>query len=230
MIVITDGAAATSGTIWIIPMTNRILLVLDGLFHPPLPARLALERYLRALDGYEFTRVRSLEALTRLDLTGYKAMVLYYHHRQVSEEALGIFERFVLNGGGVVALHSASASFKQPPETAARYADVLGGRFLTHGKVEPVFVRPTREHTLFEDIPDFYLIDELYRHTYNPANTIHFWVDVAGEHEPVAWSRAHGLGRVFYLSSGHRTAVFDDPNLREIIRRGLAWVCAEVGL
>jgi hypothetical protein len=34
-----------------------ILLVSDGIFHPPLPGRLALGRFMRSLDGFRFQRV-----------------------------------------------------------------------------------------------------------------------------------------------------------------------------
>jgi type 1 glutamine amidotransferase len=40
---------------------------------------------------------------------------------------------------------------------------------------------------------------------------------------PVAWTKRWGAGRVFYCALGHQAAVFDVPEARELMRRGLAW-------
>jgi type 1 glutamine amidotransferase len=39
------------------------------------------------------------------------------------------------------------------------------------------------------------------------------------------WTRHHGLGRVCYACPGHRTESLRHPAMREILRRGLSWVC-----
>ena len=40
---------------------------------------------------------------------------------------------------------------------------------------------------------------------------------------PVVWKRRHGSGRVFYSSLGHVASEFDVPEMRTILRRGMAW-------
>lgn len=207
-------------------MPVPVCLISDGLFHPPLAGRRLLEQFLRGLPDYQVTRAASLEkaALTGgRGLQDYRALVLYFHHRRISPAALDAFEGYVRAGGGVVALHSASASFKQ----SRRYAEVLGGRFVRHGRVEPVTLLPAGDSPLFAGIPAFTLRDELYRHEYDPENRVHYTVTAGGESEPFAWTRRWGAGRVLYLAPGHTVEAMRDANLREIIRRGLAWACGE---
>ena len=40
---------------------------------------------------------------------------------------------------------------------------------------------------------------------------------------PVAWTRAWGLGRVYYNALGHRADVIADGPAHEMLRRGLLW-------
>jgi hypothetical protein len=39
----------------------------------------------------------------------------------------------------------------------------------------------------------------------------------------VAWTRTHGLSRVFCLQSGHDNQCWQNPNFREVLRRGILW-------
>lgn len=63
----------------------------------------------------------------------FAALVLYFHHKTLSPAALTRLEAYARQGGGILALHSATASFKD----CLPYFDILGGRFIGHGKVEP---------------------------------------------------------------------------------------------
>lgn len=212
-------------------MTHNVLLVLDGLVHPTLHSRLWLELGLRALPGYQFRRARSLESLAKVSPARFDALVLYYHHKTLSAPALEAFEAYVRSGGGVVAIHSASASFKSEP----RYFAILGGRFVKHGPIEEFELRPTHGDPhgsgagsdcdpgpCMEGIPPFTIRDELYRHEYDPRVTVHL---NTGDGEPFAWSHNVGAGRVFYLAAGHTFSAVANPHIKEILRRGLAWAC-----
>jgi type 1 glutamine amidotransferase len=201
-------------------MTVPVLLVTAGILHPPLLGRLAVENFLRSLDGYKFRRITSMEGLLRLDPSGFRALVLYFHHRAISPAALSAFERFVCDGGGVLAVHSATASFKG----STRYYEILGGRFVNHGPVQWITLLPTMEgDRIFEELGPFPVEDELYRHEFYGENTIHFAADVNGERLPQVWTRRFARGRVCYVAPGHISATMRNPEVREILRRGLAW-------
>ena len=205
-------------------MDTQVLLVSDGLFHPSLPCRFWLRRALTALPGYRFAHASSLEALPRLSLDPFRAIVLYVHHDTLSAAALDCLDAYLERGGGLLALHSASASYKEEP----RFYDILGGRFVTHGPVEEFAVQPSSpEDEIFRDIPEFSVRDELYRHEYDPANRIHLHTRVGEEREPVVWTRRRGQGRVCYCALGHTVGAVRHPQVQQVLHRGLAWVGGE---
>jgi hypothetical protein len=149
--------------------------------------------------------------------------VLYYHRQQISSVALNALDDFSRAGGGILAIHSASASFRDHPS----YFDIIGGRFDHHGPVQEFEVVPTADcGDLFKGIDRFTIRDELYRHKWDATNIVHFATFLDGEMEPVMWTRRHGLGRVCYLSLGHCTETIRQPSVQQIIERGVEWVCA----
>lgn len=119
---------------------KRILLVSAGVFHPPYFGRQALRASLAQLKGFSFQHVRSLEHLP-VNYQGLSALVLYYHARTISAAALERLDAFVRSGGGVLAVHSATASFKQEQH----YFEILGGQFTGHGKVEDIEISAARD-------------------------------------------------------------------------------------
>ena len=142
-------------------MNKNILLVTDGIFHPPLLGRLTLQRVLRQMEGFSFEHIRSLEQLPA-DLERFSGMLLHFHHKAISPAALMKLDGFVKNGGGILAIHAATASFKE----TRSYFDILGGRFIGHGKVENFEI--INQHSgIFSGIPNFSVKDELYIHEVN---------------------------------------------------------------
>jgi type 1 glutamine amidotransferase len=179
------------------------------------------------MSGYRFQQAVSLEALPGLPLEPFpppfQGMVLYVHHETISPAALESLDSFVRQGGGLLAVHSASASFKQEE----RYFEILGGRFVEHGPVEPFQVQPTTAPDEIFDVPAFSVTDELYRHEYDPGNRTHYFTIVDSEREPVVWTRRHGQGRVCYCALGHTADTVRHPNVQRILQRGLAWACGQ---
>ncbi len=170
-------------------------------------------------DGYSFRHVPSLERLPA-DLDKYSALVLYYHHKTISDAALSRLEEFTAGGGGILAVHSATASFKDSP----RYVEILGGRFTGHGPVESFEVR-SRSYTIFRGIEPFTIRDELYLHELQPGIDVHFTAVHGSSETPVVWTHLYKSGRVCYVEPGHITGSLKHPAVQEILRRGLSWVC-----
>ena len=198
---------------------KKILLVTDGLVHPPLIARNILRKTLAALDAYTFSHVRSLEKLPD-DLETYAAMVLYFHHKDISEAALMKLDSFVTAGGGLLGIHSASASFKEVPH----YFEILGGMFTDHGPVEKFSVTPVRHSEIFSGIPAFEVVDELYVHKMQPGIQVHFTVKHKGEDIPAVWTNLYGEGRVLYAVPGHTTKTLRNRTYKKFLQQGLIWV------
>jgi len=198
---------------------KKILLVTDGVFHPPLTARIALQKTLAKLDGFEFQHVRSMEKLPS-ELSVFSALVLYMHHKKISDGALETLGGFVSNGGGILGVHTATASFKQQMQ----YFEILGGRFAGHGPIERFEVSRVNDE-IFGDIEDFVVKDELYIHELQQGIETHYTAKHEGEDVPVVWTYQYGRGRVCYAVPGHTTATMRNETYQKILQRGLAWVC-----
>lgn len=196
----------------------NVLLVTDGLLHPPLAGRLALHRTLYQVPGFSFRHVPSLAKLPT-DLSSCTALVLYYHHKTISVEALKRLDAFVRNGGGVIAIHSATASFKETPA----YFDILGGRFIGHSPLRRLELRRVRDE-VFGEIEPFTVRDELYFHELRPGITVHFVVSYQGEEVPAVWTYRYGQGRVCYAVPGHTAASMLNGAYQRLLQRALRWV------
>jgi uncharacterized protein len=201
---------------------KNILLVTDGLIHPPLTARRALHSALVERTQSNFQHVRSMEKLPK-DLENFSALVLYFHHKRISDTALEKLENFVSAGGGVLGIHTATASFKKQPA----YSETLGGRFTGHGPVESFELQPLPESAIFKGIPSFRVKDELYLHELQPEIETHFTVMHKAAKIPAVWTTHYGRGRVCYAMPGHRTETMRNSIYQRVLMRGLAWVCGK---
>jgi type 1 glutamine amidotransferase len=198
---------------------KKVLLVTDGIFHPPFFGRVLLHMALARSKELTFEHVPSLEYLPS-DLESFSALVLHYHHKTISDTALGQLDNFVSNGGGILAVHAATASFKG----TMSYFEILGGRFIGHGKVEDFEVRRVRDD-LFGGIDSFVVKDELYIHELQPEIEVHFTATLAGKDVPIIWTYYYGKGKVCYAVPGHTTATMRNVTYQKVLRRGLDWVC-----
>lgn len=197
---------------------KKVLLVTDGFFHPTFLGRLALHQALKQLDGFSFKHVSSLEKLPA-DLEPFSALVLHYHHTTLSEQALTKLKAYVMQGGGILAIHAATASFKE----TLPYFEILGGRFIGHGPVERFNVEKLKDD-VFAGIEDFAVTDELYIHESNPNIEVHFTAKHEGKDVPVVWTYRYGEGRVCYAVPGHTTESMRNKTYQELLKRGLVWV------
>ncbi len=199
---------------------KKVLIISSGIFHPPLVGCWILKRFMEGIGGYAFKRLRTLEHLPR-DLTDYATMVIYLHQKKISAAALEKFDSYILGGGGVLAIHAATACFKGSP----RFAEILGGRYVGHGPVGAFKVTPVAPLApVFGDLPAFQVVDELYRHELQPDIQVHFTAQEQDEMVPVVWTRRHGEGRVCYTCPGHRAGSLRSAAYQEVLRRGLEWV------
>jgi type 1 glutamine amidotransferase len=198
---------------------KNILLITDGIFHPPLPGRVTLHRIIRQMSGFSFEHIHSMEQLPA-NLDRFSALVLHFHHKRISPLALARLDAFVKNGGGILAIHATTASFKQ----TLPYFDILGGRFIGHGPVEKFEVRQVKDE-IFGATGAFVVRDELYLHELKPGIEVHFTAMHAGQEVPVVWTLQYGEGKVCYAVPGHTSGTMSNPAYQTILRRGLEWVC-----
>jgi len=197
---------------------KKVLLVSDGIFHPTLFGRFALHEALRQLNDFSFVHVSTLEKLP-FDLESFSAIVLHFQHKKVSDHAFGQLDNFVKNGGGILAIHAATASFKE----TMPYFDILGGRFIGHGKVENFEVIRVR-NDIFGGIDNFVVKDELYVHELGPGIEVHFMAKLDGKDIPVVWTYRYGGGKVCYAVPGHTPKTMQNKTYQRLLQHALEWV------
>ncbi|MBU2510200.1 ThuA domain-containing protein [bacterium] len=173
----------------------------------------------RLQESFEFSSsISRLETLSNKETA---VVVLYFHRKEISDSALKALESFVESGGGLLALHSASASFKQNN----RYFKLLGGRFTNHGRISSFKVEPESDQgEIFQNITGFETRDELYIHQYTEDITVHFSTETDDHREPVVWTRKLSKGKIVYFSLGHCASVWKHPNVKSIMYQGLDWL------
>jgi len=208
-------------------MPKNVLIVSDGRIHPPWMGRFWLRYLLAGMQDFRFARVRSMNELPTVDLTIFHSLVLYFHHKKISQAALEAFDQFVSGGGGVLAIHSVTASFLG----SERFGEILGGVACGHARVGELRVMPVnQDDPIFGRIAAFSLTDELYLHDPGLDIETHFTALHAGQPAPVVWTRAHGAGRVCYAGLGHRAASLRVPEYQQVLMRALTWVCKALNL
>lgn len=202
-------------------MRKRILEISAGIEHPSLRARWFLHRILAG--GWDVQQAQSIEGALRLTEGGFDAAVVYLHRRRISDAALDALEDFVTKGGGLLGIHSATASFKQN----RRWFELMGGRFVSHAAIKVIELVPRTE--LFALLGSFHVRDELYVHELRTDITVHYLGKQGDVTAPIVWTRAQGSGRVCYLGPGHLSATLANPDMVALIRQALKWVCKEEG-
>lgn len=123
---------------------------------------------------------------------------------------------------------------------------MLGGEFNSHGAQQKATIRVVDHHFPgLADLQDFTMNEEWYS-LYNLAPDLHVILvqdtatmnkNAAGlatdwqyrrDPYPETWARAHGKGRVFYSSMGHRQDVWTNSIYQQVLTTGLAWVAGDV--
>lgn len=175
-----------------------------------------------APEGLNFVFESDPAVLTPATLGLYDVLVLYGDHEELSSDRERALLDFVAAGKGVVALHSASASFGN----SEPYVTLIGAQGQAQPGADGEFtvdiLQP--EHAVFEGVKAFTSWDEAYVHQRPGADRQVLMERVtATGREPWAWTRTHGQGRVFYLASGHDERTWEQADYRRLVRNAILW-------
>ena len=143
-------------------------------------------------------------------------------HRQ---EAL---TRFIVAGGGLLGLHTASICF----DTWAGWANLLGARWnwdaSFHPEPAPLAVRPgSTDHVIVRGLKSFQVIDELYHNLERMPDTdvlLHADAPANGAPQALMFAKRVGAGRTVYDALGHDAASLCEPTHARLLKRSAAWV------
>jgi type 1 glutamine amidotransferase len=202
------------------------LYISSGVGHPTLRAQLRAYNAVREVTGGSLRWVHRLRALTDLNPEYQKLCIGNFHHKPDHPEIVDALDSYVGSGGAFLALHGVSASFKRN----GRFEQMLGGVFTGHDSIQELALECGHDGPSQSEVATT-VIDEPYEHRVaGEIQVICRWKKTgpltAGgvTNEPCAWQREYGRGRVGYLSLGHRSAVWDNPAVRSILRELISWL------
>ena len=158
-------------------------------------------------------------------LQGYDLLVLYSDLGEITGHEEGALVSWVEAGGALVALHGATASFKE----SAAYHALIGSAFINHPPVMLFEVRRAdAEHMVTARLPESLEVeDELY--LLDPRADFHTLMTARylGKSVPITYVREQGRGRVFYCGLGHARPTLDHPRFRDIVCYGARWALGQ---
>lgn len=223
------------------PSAARVLVVTHttGFRHSSIPiAESTLDMLGRTSGLFSISFCRSADDVTRLltpsGLASFDAVVFANTTGNLGIPDLGAFLRWIAEGHGFAGMHSASDTYHD----GSAYLDMLGNEFLTHGAEATVdAIVENAAHPASAPLGmRFRVFDEIYKFTRNNRGQVTMLLSLdrhpldglpgAGQPAdlPLAWSRMHGQGRVFYTALGHREDVWQNPMYQQHILGGIRWV------
>jgi uncharacterized protein len=215
-------------------VARRALIVWGGWDgHEPEAVAQLLAAALRR-QGFDVELSDTLDVFRDRDrLAGLSLIVPVWSMGTIDDDQLDGLLAAVEAGVGIAGCHGGMCdSFRQ----ATDYQFMTGGQWVAHPGGDDVAytVRIVdHDHVVTRGIGDFLVRSEQYYMHVDPANHVlavtRFPV-ADGPHVPngdvdmpVAWTRMHGRGRVFYCSLGHRANVLEQEAALELCTRGLVW-------
>jgi hypothetical protein len=151
----------------------------------------------------------------------------------ISSENWAAFDAWLKSGKGFLGYHSATDTalgepFKGEPNPAKQpYTRLINGQFAGHpwNQGTPIVVAVHEpSHTTMKPFgQQFNYKEEIYQYKDYDPNTVRVLMSLDMEktplkmpwHVPVAWTRSHGSGRIFYNNMGHTPETWKDPMFRE---------------
>jgi uncharacterized protein len=206
----------------------RILVLCDDYWHPAEVAREGLAKL--ADDGLTFDIIEDAGAFQPERLGDYPAVMLVKSDNTTAEDKTSwgtdavqeAFVGYVEGGGGLLVVHSGTASLRNLPALRA----LVGGAFTHHPPRCPVTVEPTEGHPLTAGVEAFTAEDEHYMMVLDDADVFLTSISEHGS-QPAGWTRRQGAGRVCVLTPGHTVEVWVHPSFQTLLRNALAWCGGE---
>jgi type 1 glutamine amidotransferase len=174
------------------------------------------------------SHIRKLANLKREDADVIVFFTVGYKLDPVEDRAL---EKFVEDGGGLVAIHCASASFGN----SQAWQRLIGGRFAGHYKgLHQLDVKVTDpDHPIMKGVTAFTVTDEEYNHVFAKVERSVLAEFKArpegstGKNNDIVWTREVGKGRVFYSALGHGPDAWGNPAWQKMVLQSVFWAAGQ---
>ncbi len=156
------------------------------------------------------------------------------HSFTLRTEDAAVIERFIADGGGLLALHTAVVSFDAEPTWHALCGASWNWDASSHPPAGDARISVTdagRVHPITEGIDGFVVVDEVYGFLDEEPGIAPLLTGDAGGHgHPVLWAREVGRGRVVTDTLGHDRSSIEHPIHRTILRRAATWARRRAGV
>jgi type 1 glutamine amidotransferase len=168
-----------------------------------------------------------LAKLADVKRSDYDVLVFYTVGHKLNDVQERALEKFVEDGGGIVALHGASASFGG----SQVWMRLIGGRFAGHykGLHKLNVVIADLKHPITVGVGPFEVIDEEYNHNFAKVDR-HVLTQFRerpegskGKNMDVMWTREIGKGRVVYHALGHGRDAWENPAWQKLTAQAILW-------
>lgn len=204
---------------------NRILVFCDDLYHSAATVRTGLAPL--AAAGFAFDWVENAAGWDPRQLAGYGTVLLSKSNVCSATDRTPwlagatefVLRDFVRAGGGLVAVHSGTASYKDVPGVRT----MLGGVFDQHPPPCQVTVEAAAGHPLVAGVPETFTIHDEHYQMIMDDGSAEVFLRTRSEHgvQPAGWTRREGEGRVVVLTPGHFPVVWLHPAMQRLIANAL---------
>lgn len=190
------------------------------------------DRHVRDEYGMETTTVvfsteddeQSLAALDNADV-----LLLFSRRLNTSGAELDRLIQYCAAGRHVVGVRTASHGFQN---WLAFDKEVLGGNYNMHYKPGPAvrveIVSEAARHPILDGVDGFVTHGSLYRNEPIADDTTLLLTGTSVDAtEPIAWTRIHEGGRVFYTSLGHQQD-FQEAAFLKLLSNGVLWAAGRL--
>jgi uncharacterized protein len=239
LIALFASASACSVAVRAEPQLPRILYLTHsaGYRHDVIPlSQAVLSQIGRESGTFDVTATQDISEFTTENLRRYAAVMSYTTGElPMSEAQKAALIDFVRSGHGFVGVHSATDTLYAWPD----YREIIGGYFDGHPWHQQVRIKvadPSSPLVSFLE-PSFEITDEIYQirsfdergsHVLLRLDETSVDLSKAGVHQrsygwPLAWTRAYGQGRVFYIALGHEAAVWQDARYQRLLLNAVRW-------
>lgn len=205
----------------------KVLLVSGSLEYKSDESLTAYEDYLKRQHGMRCSRAfrRTDEDLPGLEqLADCDVMLLFTRRLKIAGEQLERVKRYCEAGRPVVGVRTASHAFQN---YLALDKQVFGGDYGNHypegPKTKIGIANGAADHPILAGFETYESLGSLYRNRSIASDTTLLLTGAIPDHqEPIAWTRIHNGGRVFYTSLGHPSD-FTVEGFRQMLARALLW-------
>lgn len=157
-------------------------------------------------------------------------LMVFYQHGDWTPERAAEIDAFLERGGGLTYIHWAVDGRANVADFAKRIglASKGGNIKFRHGPMDLEFNKETK-HPIARNLDRLKIVDESYWMLTGdlPKDRVLATQIEDKEPRPLFWTTEPAKGRVFVSIPGHYSWTFDDPLVRVVLLRGIAWSAKE---